>query len=297
MNVLDRRFLVICLKWGLLLLLVIYLGFAGLFTVLFVWVPWMIQRELELILTYGLKDVLTDQALMWTLAGISLVFLVIFEFYTHYRHKRRDLRIGGEFEGRVLWTKGLRIGLLYDVWDFKNYLSWKMGKKKDVVSITDTSSGNIAWKATIPEEEYRRGTVSTWPDPWAIPIGERTTSHYVVYFKRHWWQILPHHIEKLYISRDVELKASFFCYWLPNLNLRTMPHPEKPGVVVYELVDDLASGVKAKPKLITRQVRRLLKRSKGLVQTAILSDAETQKEDYAMSFRVDQLGEKEEAFD
>ena len=271
------------MKWILIAVTVVYLWHFGLFEVLFIWVPWLITYEVELILEYGFQPVLTDHGLMWMGAGVSIVVLIVFEFYTHYRHKRRDLRIGGEFEGRAVWIRGVRQGLIYDVWDFKNYLWWRLGKKKGSASRSSSSSGGTG---TNP---------GTWPDPFAIPLGERTSEDHVVYFKRRFLQIAP---SKLYVSKDLEIAPSFFNYWLPNLRLVTEPHPTKPGLIVYRLVDRASKSVKVRPALMTKENRKLLGRSKIMVGKAILSDAETQKRDFTTgSFAVPQLSEPEEVYD
>ncbi|MCK5641306.1 MAG: hypothetical protein KAJ19_10930, partial [Gammaproteobacteria bacterium] len=212
---LDRRFLGICVKWILVAVLVVYLWYFGLFTFIFVWVPWLITYEFGLILEYGLGPVLQLHGPMWIAAGLSVAFLIVFEFYTHYRHKRRDLRIGGEFEGRTVWIKGVPQGLVYDLWDARNYIAWKLGKKKDGDSPIVNSNGNTVC------------TPGTWPDPWAIPLGDKSTSDYIVYFRSRFFQLVP---SKLYVSRDFDLVPSFFNYWLPNLRMISEPHPSKPGL-------------------------------------------------------------------
>lgn len=279
----TRRFVTICMKWILIAVTVVYLWHFKLFEFLFVWVPWLITHEVGLVLEYGLQPVLTDHGLMWMGAGASIAVLIVFEFYTHYRHKRRDLRIGGELEGRTVWIRGVRQGLIYDVWDLTNYLAWRTGKKKGSGSRTINSFKNTV---TSP---------GTWPDPFAIPLGERTDRDYVVYWKRRFLQLVP---SKLYVSRDVEIIPSFFNYWLPNLRLVTEPHPTRPGLIVYRLVDRAPKSLKVSPARLTRENRKLLGRSKVLVSKAILSDAETQKGDFTTgSFAVPQVQEPEEVYD
>lgn len=279
----KRRLLEVLGKWSLLVGLIVYLWYFGLFKILFIYLPWLIQREVGWVLEYGLQAVLTDHGLMWVLAGLSVAGLLLLEFYTHYRHKRRDLRIGGQLEGRVVWIKGIRQGLLYDIWDAKNCINWLLNKKKDTGSTRVNSEGNLV------------SSPGHWPDPWAIPFGERTNKDYVVYFQRRFLQIVP---SKLYVSRDFNLSYSFFHYWLPNLRMVTEPHPEKPGLYVYRLADLSPSGVDVDPGLLTKENRKLLGRSKILVGKAILSDAETQKKDFDQgSYSVPQLQEDEGVYD
>lgn len=279
----KHRLVSILIKWILIAIIVFYLWYYGLFVVIFIWIPWMISYEVSLIIEYGLQPVLVYHGIWWLAAGLSIVGLIIFEFYTHYRHKRRDLRIGGEFEGRVVWTKGIREGLIYDLWDFKNCVSWLLKKKRGSASTTTNTFGNMV---TSP---------GTWPDPWAIPIGDRTTSDYVIYFKRSYFQLFP---SKLYISRDIDIETSFFNYWLPNMRFRTSPHPERPGLKIYRLEDVDSQSISVDPAKLTAENRKALKRSKVLVKNAILSDAETQKERRTKeTLRIHQVKESEEAYD
>lgn len=283
MNVEDRRFIEICIKWAMVGSLVAYCWHIGLFVVLFVWLPWLLQYEADLIMKWGLEAVVVHQAAWWVIAGVCIAFLLLFEYSTHYRHKRRDFRIGGEFEGRVVWIKGVRQGLVYDVWDFKNYLSWKMGKKKGGASPTVNSEGNLVISP------------GTWPDPWAIPFGDRVSSDYIIYYKRSFLQIVP---TKVYLPRDYDIVPSFFNYWLPNLRMISEPHPDKPGLFVYRLLDVDAEQFDQAAAEITAASRKALGRSEKLVGKGILSDAETQKTDFTHgSFSISQLSEKEEVYD
>lgn len=283
MNTETNRFLVIIIKWFLAASVIYYLWSIKVFVFIFFWIPWMISYEFSLILEFGLQPTLRYHGIWWIIAGLSMCLLVVVYYLTHYRHKRRGLMIGGEFDARVVWIKGVRQGLIYDVWDFLNYIQWKLGKKKGGASPIINSQGNIV---VVP---------GTWPDPWSIPIGERNDQDYVIYFKRRWLQFFP---DKVLVSRRFAVSSTFFYYLIPNLRMIRQPHRDRPGRWIYRLVDEEPDQYEIKPAELTSQNRKLLGRSQVYVSWAIRSDSETQKKDYTTgSLPIAQLQKKDSEYD
>ena len=283
MTSITNRFLWIISKWILAIAVIYYLWTIKFFVFVFFWIPWMISYEFSLILEFGLQPTLRYHGMWWMIAGFSFCILILTYYLTTYRHTRRGLMIGGEFDARVVWIKGIRQGLIYDVWDFKNYVQWKLGKKKDGESPTINSNGNMV---------VVRGT---WPDPWAIPIGERNDKDYVIYFKRRWLQIFP---DKVLVSRKYDVMPTFFYYLIPNLRMIRQPHRDRPGRWVYRLVDEEPDMYEIHASEITAENRKLLGRSQVYVSWAIRSDSETQKKDYTTgSLPIAQLQKKDTEFD
>ena len=274
------------IKWAMIGVVVFYLWYFKFFVFVFIWIPWLITYEVSFIIEWGLQPTLTYHWQWWTAAGLSILFLIIFEYNTHYRHKRRDLLRGGQYEGRVIWVRGSNEGLVYDIWNVKNYISWKLGKKKGSVSPTTSSYSNTV---CIP---------GTWPDPFTIGLGERTTDDYVVYFRRFFYQLfVPYSWDKLYVSRDLEVVPSFFAFWFPRLRMVREPHPSRPGRWVYRLLDKTVDGLESDPAEYTAVNRKALGRSQSLVKWALLSDADTQKLDYSASMPIPQMERSDEEFD
>lgn len=276
----------ILVKWAMIGVVVFYLWYFGLFTFIFVWIPWLITYEVEMMIEFGVQPTLTYHAQWWVAAMVSLLFLAIFEYWTHYRHKRRDLLRGGQYEGRVVWVRGSNEGIVYDVWNVKNYIQWKLGKKKGSDSPTINSYSNMV------------STPGTWPDPFAIGLGERSRTDYVIYFRRYLYQLfVPFSWDKLYVSRDIDVVPSFFAFWLPNLRMVRLPHPSRPGRWVYRLTEKHVASLNTEPSKFTAENRKALGRSQALVKWALLSDAETQKIDYTYGMPIPQMERPDEEFD
>jgi len=274
---LSKRFMSIVFKWCIIFGFIIYLGYFGLFDLIFIYLPWLIIHTGEVMIEWfalpnGGMRYLKAYWFWWMLAIIHIIILIYIEYKTHYRHKRRDLDIGGEFEGRVIWIKGIRQGLIYDIWDFKNYLNYLMNKKKDMDYLKRRLEKNIAIR-----NGTRTGALE-WPDPWAIPLGAKNFKDYIVYYKIRFFQLIP---MKLYVPSKFPLHPSFFHYWLPNKRIVNFSYYSKPGIFARKMTDDKPIIVDIEPEKITSANQVLLSRSNQLVESAILSDPETIKVDFA----------------
>lgn len=284
----KKRFFIILGKWLCIGFLIYYLWYFKFFTILFVYIPLELQYQAGLVFTYGLSAYLRVTYLWWILAGLSIVLLIFVEYYSHYAHKRRSLMIGGGFEGRTVWIKGLRQGLIYDVWDFKNYLSYSLGKKKGMgpkmpVSRNDTGNSNGI----------------KWPNPWAIGWGPQILDYYIIYYYKSFWQIKPDFL--LYPANE-RIGVGFFRYVLKQGNLKRIRAPRgMPFLAEWVYVwNPLGNIIRypVKPGDQTKENRRMLGRSRHLTRDAIESDPETAKNDYGkQSFRSALLTEDPGDFD
>ncbi len=283
MNLIERRALWAVTKWVIWATLFFYLWHVGFFYLLFVALPALLTHLYEEMVEYGVSTVFRYYAFWWYLAVILLAILFALIYETIYRAKRRDFRIGGEFEGRIIWCRGVRQGFIYDVWDLKNWLSWKWGKKKGRGSLT-RGSGRSTGRSN-----------GTEPSPWDIPLGKDLRTHYIVYLRR---TILPSIPERWFIPRTTYIKPTLFTISVPNVTVERTHHPEVPGRWDYWVgAVDPKSDV-TKPAVLTRKNRTLLKRSGEFIENAIASDSETKKTDYIMgSFDIPQTKDEEGAFD
>jgi hypothetical protein len=226
MSKLDRRFNEIVLKWSITIFVIFILWMAKIFHVAFLLVLLLIQ-EINKGLVWmgegtqlGLKDYWAAYWTYWLMAYISSTLLLLLWYYTYYRRKRPHLIIGGHKEGRVLWIKGIRRGLAYDLWDAKNYITLKI-KKNNLRPIPLHIS-------VIPNGEIEKNR--RWPDPLSIPLG-RPTSKTIIYFSRPWRL----KIERLIIPRHIQIKLTFFSIQIEQDYLMNVSDPLIPGRVMLQM--------------------------------------------------------------
>lgn len=285
----ERKIVWSITKWLLLAIIIWYLYQVGFFLFLFVWLPWLITYVYGLVVEYGAMRVLSYYKLMWTIIAIMLLILAILVFEIIYRAKRKDFRIGGEFEGRVIWVRGIRQGFIYAVWDLINYINWKRGKKKDA----DFGTHNFP-----PDTVIWNGTGQPkWPNAMAIPLGPRIKKQYIFYVKRRPFpfQIVP---EKWYVPIDAKVGILYNAYTLANSNFVARPDGRVPGRFTYHVMGVMPVNVVISPAERTSANRALLGRAGKLVDRAILVDAETKKRDFTQgSFSIPQLQEDETVYD
>lgn len=285
MNVIERKLLWSVFKWTAIAVVVWYLYQIGFFTFVFVGLPWLLTYVGGLIVEYGLGRVLSYYKGMWALVFILLGVLSFLVFELFYRVKRKDFVIGGQFEGRVVWIKGMRVGLAYAVWDLYNYIMWRAGKKKDADSrFMDLSKPMATFHG-----------IARWPNPLAFPIGPKVRNKYVFYVRRRWFQIIP---EKWFIPTNTTVGVLLNAYTIPNGHFVRWADPEVPGRWTFHVVDEMPKRNEIDPKELTKRNRILLGRSGKMVDKALLSDGETKKLDFTHgSFNIPQLQEDEGAYD
>lgn len=273
----------IIFKWSVYLTIVYYLWGIGFWHFIFIGIPWLIGYLGELMVQYGVATVLRYYSQWWTLAVLlsGILIYLIFEFL--WRLHRKDFRIGGEFEGRIIWAKGVRVGFIYDCWDVYNFFKWLTGKKKGEVwakrllsSASDTLNG-------------------TAPSPWEIPLGSTNKDHVVLYVKRTW---LPSWPERWFIPRELAMKVSLYQLRIPRSDVDRRHHPHIPGRFDYWLATGKPTDDKVDTSAMAPTNRTLLKRATTMVELGIGSDPETQKKDfYYGSFDLPQMRDEEDAHD
>lgn len=289
MNWMERKIAWSVFKWATLAIVLWYLYQVGFFVFLFVWLPWLITYMYGLFIEYGVVRVLSYYKVMWSIVAIMLLILAILVFEIVYRAKRKDFQIGGEFEGRVIWVRGIRQGFTYAVWDVYNYIQWKRGKKKgEGFGTEDFPADTAMWNGTGRP---------TWPNAFAIPFGPRIKKQYIFYVRRRPFpfQIIP---DKWFVPINTKVGILFNAYTLPNANFISRPDPKVPGRYMYHVVGAMPENVAISPADRTKANRTLLGRAGKLVDRAILVDAETKKRDFTHgSFSIPQLQENEEIYD
>jgi len=227
MKRIDSRFWSILAKWGIDLAVVLVLWFTKVFHLVFILVLLLIQ-EFNLFLVWLSEPTQEGAANYWSIywvywAGIyiALSLLLTLWYFTWFRHKRPHLMIGGGKEGRVLWIKGIRRGLIYDLWDVKHYLQWKLKKNRLALLRRQTSD--------IPNG----GRETTWPDPLSIQLG-RPTSHRIIYYCR------PSglRIQRLILPNQIDLLSTLFTIQLPEGYMVNLSDPLVPGSILQAFVLD-----------------------------------------------------------
>jgi hypothetical protein len=223
MKHIDRLAWRIVLKYVTLSIIIVILWAAKVLHFLF-WIWTTIYQEFFLFLEWLAEPTQAGAADYWSAywiywAGIYLVLIVAFIvwYFAIYRHKRPYLEVGGGREGRILWIKGLRRGLVYDAWDAKNYLAWKL-KKNRLRKVPSRISD-------IPDTD--RVIPRTWPDPLAIPLG-RPTSRVIIYYSRPW----SLRVHKLTIPDRIDLRSAWFKIQIPEGYIVNIPDRLFPGEIL-----------------------------------------------------------------
>lgn len=279
----GKRAAWILFKWMAYIVIVYYLWRVGFWHFVFVGLPWLVGYVGGLMMEYGVTLVLRYYANWWMIVFLltAILTFLIFEFL--WRLHRKDFIVGGEFEGRVVWAKGLRTGFIYDCWDLYNYIMWAFGKKKGEVWATRLLSS---------ASDTLNGTA---PTPWEIPIGPDRDDVYILYVKR---TLLPAIPERWFIPRSVQMKETLYTFRFPITDIDRVPHPIIPGRFDYWMTESKPKDDRVNTTAMAPTNRRLLKRATTFVELGIGSDPETQKKDfYYGSFDLPQMRDEEDAHD
>lgn len=271
MKQIDRIAWRILLKYSVLAILIVILWAAKVWYFLF-WILTTIIQEFKLFLVWlaeptqeGAADYWSEYWIYW--AGIYIVLLVAFIvwYFAFYRHKRPYLDVGGGREGRVLWTKGVRRGLVYDVWDAKNYLAWKL-KKNRLHRISRRISD-------IPNGVGEDPTM--WPDPLAIPLGRRTSER-IIYYSRPW----SLRIHRLTISNQTDLLSNYWRILVPEGYIINRPDPLFPGEIYHVLIHGRPSNREYQRGRMREDLINLLDDTKDAVQRSAAANPQLIHRDY-----------------
>ena len=268
---LKLRFRRIVIKWTMLAGLFLIFWFLKIFWLMFILLQ-LLNQEFWRFLTWlgegtkaGSQSYWQQYGTYWLIAYLAISLLVVAEYFIHYRHKRPNLRRGGVVEGRVLWIRGIRRGLIYDLWDFYNYIHFKMNKKK----------GGDCWTRILKENmAVRNGTrtgILKWPDPLAIPLGRRNDSHYLIYYCRPFtlrWT-------RLEVPLYLQIQQSFFGISIPNQKMIARPDPLLFGRTIYQLKKHVWDYIKYDTKAPYSMQQRALEDARDLIQAAVAVNPET----------------------
>lgn len=264
--------------------IVFFLWKVHFFTFLLVWLPFIISHYVDEMITYGLDVWLKFYAIYWITLAVMLGILAVLLIEFVWKLKRRNFMIGGEMEGKVVWAKGVRQGLIYDYWDLANFIKFKLFKKKFRPKDWEIASSDY-------DTETLNGTA---PSPWRIPIGARTTKDYVIYVRRTWLPSIP---ERFIISKDTQVIPTPYTISIANVFIERARHPARPGRWDYRL-GPVPFTDRVDTSNLTKKNRLLLHRAAEMVEIAVESDSETKKKDFEYgSFDVPTLKKDEGSFD
>lgn len=284
MKQIDIRFRTIIMKWITVAAVVLSLWFAKIFLVLFILVLLLVQEFNKFIVWLfeptqaGAKSYWATYWTYWMIVYVGLLIAFSIWYFTWYRHKRPNLVVGGGREGRVLWIKGVRRGLVYDVWDAIHYMQWKLKKNRLAPiprSTSDTSDGEVE---------------TTWPDPLSIQLG-RPTSLRIIYYSRPW----SLKVHRLLVPAHVNLLAMFFTVRLPEGYMVNRPDPLFPGTTLLAFVGDRPEYAAYEKGRTQTQIIHHLDEVKDAVQRSAAANPQLIHRDYEDgSFPILNLEKEEE---
>jgi len=180
-------------KWTIIGITLIALYLLKVFHLIF-WLFFLFLSQISIFIDWlgtgtemGAKDYWHEYGQYWLMAYVFLmVFLVAFHFLG-YRKVRPVLKMGNRREGTIVWIKGLRRGLHYELWDVYNYLKKKKG--------------------------------SPLPSPLTINRGPNIKSGKCISFRSPW----SLKIRYLFIPENVPLDIRYSCVHIPDGYLANRP--------------------------------------------------------------------------
>lgn len=271
MNRLDRIAIGILGRWAIAVIVVIVLWILKIFKLIVVIVALFCQEAWRFFgwvaapTKMGAKAYWSTYWMYWFAAYIILFALFVLWWFLWYRRKRPYLEIGGVNEGRVLWIKGIRRGLVYSIWDLQNYTSWKLKKKplrKISRPISDIQNGA---KVVCP----------TWPDPLAIPFG-RNTSMVIIYYSRPW----SLRIDLMLVPHQIPIKSSYLKVSIPEAYIINREDPLFPGKYLRVLTTRRPSFKGYESGRMRVDLMALLEKTKKAVQKSAAANPQLIHRDY-----------------
>lgn len=249
----KRRVRYILLKWSLAILTVLFLVAVGFFKILGLLFVVFITHVGKALESFGNATTM-ERAEYWDTYGIYwmafylvlTVFLLIV-YFIPYRKVRPVLKVGNRKEGVVIWIKGIRRGLHYEIWDTVNYL-----KKK---------------------ENRHTG----WPDPLNIPRGPNMKKGICIVY-RPLWSLKQRF---LFIPGDTKLESRFGIILIPNGYFVNGPSRGRQDIPVLIYRERSTIGFEmfdvSKP---VEMSRNHLKHSRKMIQRAVASNPEINQLDF-----------------
>lgn len=265
----SKRFASILIKWTAYIGVILFLWISGIFHVIAI-LALLLAQEFNKFLIWvgeptegGAAAYWSQYWMYWMMAYVGLFTLFIFWWFVFYRNKRKHLVMDGKKEGRVIWIKGLRQGLIYDFWDAYNF-------------IKGSDNPFVKGSGIHPSSQDTETDPGTLRDPLEIPIG-RKTSQRIVYFSRPW----SLKIEKLILPNYWQLRTSYWTARIPRGYLVNQMDPLIPGAMLLMLTKAHPSYRMFDPDIpVQRQIAKL-EETRELVQYGVAANPEIAQIDYA----------------
>jgi len=207
----------ILLRWASIIGLVGLLWVSQIFAVLF-WLLMLLLREVKKGLIWigaptqqGAQAYWAHYWKYWLVFYIILLIITVLMWIFYWRHKRPHLMVGGVRDGRVLWIKGVRQGLIYDCWDVYNYFR---GPDSPFVRGSQT-------RDSLPSMDRDPGMLQ---DPLKIGLGRETTRR-IIYFSRPWGL----RVQRLFLLPETRMVMTHTRVSLPVGYIVNAEDPEHPG--------------------------------------------------------------------
>jgi len=209
-----NRILWILAKWSIKTLIPVVLYIIGFFNVLFA-IFLIFIGEVNLFLDWlgtgtqlEAKEYWAEYGRYWLIAYVVLSIILLIFYFIPYRRVRPVLKVGDRKEGVVVWIKGIRRGLGYEIWDVVNYL-----------------------KKTKPSP-------MGWPNPLAVPRGP-DMRHGVCIAYRIPWSLKPKY---LYLPDTVRVESRLLSIHIPDGYFINRPNPDRLDIQDLRFVSKSAFG-------------------------------------------------------
>ena len=256
-------------KWLFYCLIILVLWFLGIFKVIAISIL-LFSQEFNKFLVWvgeptegGAGAYWSQYWMYWMIAYIALFIMFLAWWFIFYRNKRPHLEMDGLKEGRVIWIKGIRQGLIYDFWDAYNYLKGADSPFARVSRIKPSSN----------DMEIDPGTLK---DPLSIPIG-RETQMRIIYFSRPW----SIKMEKLILPNYWQVRRTYWKVSIPRGYMINLTDPLIPGSMLLTLTKARPSYKSFNPDIpVQRQIAKL-EETRELVQYGVAANPEIAQIDYA----------------
>lgn len=251
------------IKWITIITIITLLWFIGLFHVLFaIWFLFIDQvglffEWLDTGTDLGAKMYWAEYGRYWLMAYIFLAIILTVVYFIPYRKARPVLKVGNRKEGSVIWIKGIRRGLHYELWDTWNYLK----------KTRNTRSGE-----------------KVWPNPLAIPRGPHMRSGKCIVFRCP-WSLKPKY---LYVPDTVRVESRLLSVHIPDGYFVNHPNRERLDIMDLRFVERSTIGYKKfNVDIPTNLHKQHLKTSRKMVQRSVASNPEINQLDFTQgSFAV-----------
>jgi hypothetical protein len=260
LNEARRRFWGIILKWVTVLSIIIILAILKVFHALFALLIFVMQEVNRGLIwlgeptQQGFDAYWAEMWLFWLLFYVVFFILFAIYYFGYWKRKRPDLIIGGVKDGRVIWIKGVRQGLIYDCWDAWNYI-------KGAGSPFERGSRTRGSRTSM---ETNPGMLQ---DPLKIPLG-RGTIRRIIYFRRPW----SLKVQRLFIQANTRMVITHGRVSLPEGYIINKEDPLMPGARVLIWVNKRPGFREHDPVLQQEALEKVLVVAKDNVRGSVAAN-------------------------